>query len=170
MAETSAPAPAAPAPTTPTAPVTPAAPAAQAANPAVGAPANPPGNQATGGEKSGAGNGTTSVPQREPGPLDKYMPFIFIGGFILIFWLLILRPQQKREKQRQEIIKRLKVGDRVMTGGGIIGEIVELADDEATLRIDPRKDVRMRVKRGVIVGPAGEAASDQALKEQQQQQ
>jgi preprotein translocase subunit YajC len=97
--------------------------------------------------------------------LGQYGFFIVIGGMFLMIWLLMIRPQQKRERQRQEMLGKLKVGDRVITGGGIVGEIVELADEEASLRIDPRKDVRMRVRRAAIVGPAGEAGSEQAVKD-----
>jgi preprotein translocase subunit YajC len=111
----------------------------------------------------------STVPQQDPNPLGQYGFFIVIGGGFLMLWLMMIRPQQKRERQRQEMLGKLKVGDRVLTGGGIIGEIVELANEEATLRIDPRKDVRMRVRRQVIVGPAGDASSEQALKEQGQQ-
>ena len=145
----------------------PAAPAPASASPAPAAPAAPAAAPGAGGEKTGQltqppPKGATSTAQ---GDGQQWFLPIFIGGLFLMFWLLILRPQQKREKTRQQMLSKLKVGERVMTGGGIIGEIVELTDEEASLRIDPRKDVRMRVRRAAIVGPAGEPGSEQAVKE-----
>jgi preprotein translocase subunit YajC len=171
MAETTAPTPAptAPAPVAPTAPTAPAVPGTPAAPPAQQASPGPgAGNQAAGTVADAKKPEAGSNPQAD-GRGNTFMLFGLVAVMILMFWWMS-RSQKKREQHRQEMLKRLKVGERVMTASGIIGEIVELSDDEATLRIDPRKDGRMRIKRGVIVGPAGEASSEQALKEQQPQQ
>ncbi len=160
--------PAAPAPAETTAAATPAAPAAEdttKVGPATGdqKPVEST-TSGTGAQPNGAGNKDGNRPASPFG--DSSMIFILIGVMVLMFFWMS-RSQKKREQQRLDMLKRLKVGEKVMTGSGIIAEIVEMDDDEVTLRIDPRKDVRMRVKRSVILGPAGESASDQALKEQQ---
>ncbi len=54
---------------------------------------------------------------------------------VAIFYFLLLRPQQKQKKQHQEFIKSLKKGDKVITSGGIIGEIKSIEDDVATLKV-----------------------------------
>jgi len=158
-------APAAPAPAETNAAATPAAGETPKVGPATGdqKPVEST-TSGTGAQPNGAGNKDGNRPASPFG--DSSMIFILIGVMVLMFFWMS-RSQKKREQQRLDMLKRLKVGEKVMTGSGIIAEIVEMDDDEVTLRIDPRKDVRMRVKRSVILGPAGESASDQALKEQQ---
>ena len=101
----------------------------------------------------------------EPKGKPNYMPFVLMGAVVLFFYFMIMRPQKKREKARQEMINQLKAGDKVITASGIIGEIVEINDNDAVLKIDPRKDVRMRVRRAAIAGVAGDATSEQAVKD-----
>ncbi|HEY8469224.1 MAG TPA: preprotein translocase subunit YajC [Longimicrobiales bacterium] len=55
-------------------------------------------------------------------------------SFILIFWLLIIRPQRKAQQRHQQMLSALKKGDEVMTDGGIIGEVVHIKDDRITLK------------------------------------
>jgi preprotein translocase subunit YajC len=54
---------------------------------------------------------------------------------VAIFYFLLLRPQQKQKKQHQEFIDSLKKGDKVITSGGIIGEIKSIDDDVVTLKV-----------------------------------
>lgn len=101
----------------------------------------------------------------EPKGKPNYMPFVLMGAVVLFFYFMIMRPQKKREKARREMINQLKAGDKVITASGIIGEIMEINDSDAVLKIDPRKDVRMRVRRAAIAGAAGDATSEQAVKD-----
>jgi preprotein translocase subunit YajC len=57
--------------------------------------------------------------------------------FIPIFYLLLIRPQQKRQKQWQEMLGKIKTGDRVTTTGGIRGVIISLKDDAMVIRVAP---------------------------------
>ncbi len=66
----------------------------------------------------------------------------------VIFYFLLLRPQQKRQKEHREMLSRLKKGDRVVTRGGLIGVIDSLTDDEAVLEIADR--VKVRVQRAQV--------------------
>ncbi|HSL69303.1 MAG TPA: preprotein translocase subunit YajC [Longimicrobiales bacterium] len=59
---------------------------------------------------------------------------IMIAAFISIFYFLLLRPQRKIQQQHREMLAALKKGDEVMTDGGIIGQIVHLAEDRATIK------------------------------------
>jgi len=59
------------------------------------------------------------------------MPFLLI---IIIFYFLLIRPQQKRQKQLQETISSLRIGDRVVTTGGIIGVITTVRDASFIIR------------------------------------
>ncbi|MEZ4435745.1 MAG: preprotein translocase subunit YajC [bacterium] len=61
----------------------------------------------------------------------------------VIFYFLLIRPQRKRMKQHEEMIQRLKKGDRVVTNGGLIGTIHALTDTEIVLEIGDRAKVRV---------------------------
>ena len=83
-----------------------------------------------------------------PGGLDliSLMPLLLI---FVVFYFLLIRPQQKKMKQHRDMIGALKRGDRVVTGGGIIGTVVKLEEDN-TLLVEIAKDVRVRVARSTI--------------------
>ena len=65
------------------------------------------------------------------GALGGFVPMILIIG---VFYLLLIRPQQKRQKELQETISQLKAGDKVVTNGGIIGTITAVRDRSFLLR------------------------------------
>lgn len=64
--------------------------------------------------------------------LASLLPII---GIFLIFWLLLIRPAQRRQKQLREFQHRLEVGHRVVTSGGIFGTIAHLDDDRVGLEV-----------------------------------
>ncbi len=61
---------------------------------------------------------------------------LMLGGFVLIFWLLIWRPQNKRAKAHRELINNLSKGDEVLTSGGILGKVSKVSDDYVTLQVN----------------------------------
>lgn len=80
-------------------------------------------------------------------PIAAILPFVLI---FVLFYFLILRPQQKQQKEKQELLKNLKRGDSVITVGGIYGRILNVAEDVVTLEI--AKGLSVRVSRGSISG------------------
>jgi len=68
-----------------------------------------------------------------------------------IFYLLVFRPEAKKRKQRQAMIEAVKKGDRVVTSGGIIGQVWRAEDAEIVLRIDKDKDIKVRFARNSIM-------------------
>jgi preprotein translocase subunit YajC len=76
--------------------------------------------------------------------------WLFLLLMVGVFYFLLWRPQQKRERERQMMISRLKPKDNVVTAGGIMGKIVNVKDDEVTLQIDARKDVQIKIARQMI--------------------
>ncbi len=70
-------------------------------------------------------------------------------GMIVIFYFLLIRPQNNRMKKHREMIANMKKGDTVITQGGIIGRIFKLADDEVT--IDTGEGGKLRVVRSMVV-------------------
>ena len=69
--------------------------------------------------------------QSGAGGLIQFMPILLI---ILVFYFLIIRPQQKRQRQLQETIANLKIGDRIVTTGGVIGVITTVRDTSFLIR------------------------------------
>jgi preprotein translocase subunit YajC len=69
--------------------------------------------------------------QSGAGGLIQLLPILLI---ILVFYFLIIRPQQRRQRQLQETIANLKIGDRVVTNGGVIGVITTVRDTSFLIR------------------------------------
>ena len=61
------------------------------------------------------------------------MLLLQVGGIALVFYFLILRPQQTARKKHDELLKALKKGDDIVTVGGIIGRVKEIKDDKVTI-------------------------------------
>jgi preprotein translocase subunit YajC len=95
----------------------------------------------------------------QTGQADPFLSLLPLIIIFAIFWFLIIRPQTKRAKQHREMVGALKTGDEIVTQGGILGRIVELDDNFATVEV--AKDVRIRVQRGMVgsVMPKGTIAS-----------
>lgn len=81
---------------------------------------------------------------------------------IAIFYFLIIRPQNKRMKEHREMISNVRRGDTVVTGGGIVGKVVKVEDNEVQVEI--ADGVRIRVVKGTIteVRAKGEPAATTA--------
>lgn len=78
--------------------------------------------------------------------LTSLLPFVLI---FVIMYFLILRPQQRRVKQHQELVKNVRRGDTVITSGGIIGKVTKVIDDDQ-IEIEIADGVRIRQARGMI--------------------
>jgi preprotein translocase subunit YajC len=74
-----------------------------------------------------------AAPGIPPG-LVTFLPFLLI---IAVFYLMLVRPNQKKQKQWQEMLTSLKPGDRITTTGGMRGTIISLKEDAVQLRVPP---------------------------------
>ena len=94
------------------------------------------------------------------GMLMSLLPFILI---FIIMYFLILRPQQKRVKQHQEMVKNVRRGDTVVTNGGLIGKVTKVIDDDQ-IEIEIADDVRIRQMRQMVtdVRAKGEPVKEEA--------
>ena len=92
--------------------------------------------------------------------LMSLLPFILI---FVIMYFLILRPQQKRVKQHQELVKNVRRGDSVVTNGGLIGKVTKVIDDDQ-IEVEVADGVRVRQMRQMItdVRAKGEPVKDEA--------
>lgn len=77
--------------------------------------------------------------------MQQFGPIIIIFA---IFYFLIIRPQQKREKERRDMLSSLKEGDDVITVGGIYGKILNIKDDIITLDVGDK--IKIKVTRTAI--------------------
>jgi len=69
---------------------------------------------------------------------------LFLGGFVLIFYFLLWRPQSKRRKEHQALMTGLAKGDEVVTSGGIVGEVNKVEDDFVKLQVAPNMELRIQ--------------------------
>ena len=92
------------------------------------------------------------------GGFTGFIPLILM---FVIFYFLLIRPQQKRSKEHRQMVSSLKKGDRIVTSGGIHGRITGL--DDTTLTVEIADKVRVKVARGnvsTMVQPASQSQSD----------
>jgi len=99
-------------------------------------------------------------PPAQGSPLGMLLP---IGAIFLIFYFLLIRPQQKKQKETEEMIKSIEKGTTVATVGGLHGKVTGATDDVLTLEIASLKGERVRIKidrnkvERVIVDKGGES-------------
>src|SRR4051812_47263084 len=86
------------------------------------------------------------------GMLIGILPWLLI---FVIFYLLMIRPQQRRVKEHQAAIAAVKKGDDIVTGGGIRGRVTKVSEDEAEVEI--ANGVRVRVVKSTLTGVIGGA-------------
>ena len=73
-------------------------------------------------------------------PFFQFIPLVLILG---VFWFLIIRPQQKKQKEHVRMVDSLSKGDKVITNGGIFGTIVKVGDDRITLEIASKVQIQI---------------------------
>ena len=86
-----------------------------------------------------------------PSPLIQFLPFIFVFA---IFYFLLIAPMRKRQKAAQAMIAALKKGDKVVTNGGLYGEVAAVHEDVVILKL--ADNVKVRVAKSAISGLEGE--------------
>ncbi len=81
----------------------------------------------------------------EPSIFQMFLPLILIGA---VFYFLLIRPQQKKMKEHNAMLDAIRRGDRIVTGGGIVGTVARVNDNE--LLVDISQDVQVTVMRGTV--------------------
>jgi preprotein translocase subunit YajC len=79
---------------------------------------------------------------------SQFAPVLMMVVFVGIFYFLLIRPQQKKAKDHQNMIAKLSAGDEVVTSGGILGRIIEVSDAFVTLEV--ADSVRLKVQKGQV--------------------
>lgn len=96
-----------------------------------------------------------------PGGADMFIQFAPLVLIFVVFYFMLIRPQQKKMKEHKSMLDSIRRGDKIVTGGGILGTVVRVgADDELTVEI--ADNVRVRCLRSTVslVLTKGEPAKD----------
>ena len=86
-----------------------------------------------------------AVPQGSPLPLDLFI----IIAFALVFYLIVWRPQSKRNKEHKELVAGLEKGDEIIAGGGLVGKIIKVEDQ--FIVIEAGTGVELKLQRSAVV-------------------
>lgn len=78
--------------------------------------------------------------------IEAFLPLVLI---FVVFYFLLIRPQQKKQKQHREMLSAVRRGDRVVTGGGIMGTVTKVIDDHEVM-VEITDGVKVRVQRALI--------------------
>jgi len=85
-------------------------------------------------------------------PANSFTQLIPLILIMLIFWFLLIRPQQKRAKEHRSMVESLKKGDKVMTNGGIFGTVTDVKEDY--LKVEIADGVRIKIQRDAVASLA----------------
>jgi len=93
---------------------------------------------------------TTGGGTKTSGAFSEYLPLvILLVAFGLIFYFMLIRPQRKRQQEMNNLLSNLKRGDKVMTAGGIIGEVDSIGDTSLVITLE--EGAKMRVAKMSVV-------------------
>ena len=88
------------------------------------------------------------IPAGEEGETSIWPMLIFVVLLFGIMYLVMIRPQRKRQREHQQLVEELKRGDRVVTAGGIYGAIESISEDSVTIKVE--SGATMRVAKGSV--------------------
>ena len=89
--------------------------------------------------------GTAAYAAEAGAPPDAgLVNLLFLGGFVLIFYFLLWRPQSKRRKEHQALMSGLSKGDEVVTAGGIVGQVNKVEDDFVKIQVADSMELRVQ--------------------------
>jgi len=94
-------------------------------------------------------NATGARPQSR-GPLGSYGNLIFLGVIFLLMYMILFRGPRKKQQQLKQMVQSLAKNDKVRTIGGIIGTVVDIKDDEITLKVDESNNTKIKVVSSAI--------------------
>ena len=88
-----------------------------------------------------------AAPASPLGDIGFFVPLILV---FVVMWFFMIRPQQKKQKAHQAMIRAAKRGDRIVTSGGLLGVITKANDTDNDVEVEIAKDVKIRVMRHAI--------------------
>lgn len=96
-----------------------------------------------------------AAPAAAAGPAGSGFEWVFLVGFLVIFYLMIWRPQAKRAKEHKNLLGGLQKGDEVVTSGGIIGKVTKVTDDFVVVEISDNVELKFQKQAIAATLPKG---------------
>ena len=96
-----------------------------------------------------------AAPAAAAGPAGSGFEWVFLIGFLVIFYLMIWRPQAKRAKEHKNLLGGLQKGDEVATAGGIIGKVTKVTDDFVVVEISDNVELKFQKQAIAATLPKG---------------
>lgn len=103
-------------------------------------------------------NDTIEIQETEVVPVENNSPFqsgltslIPMIAIFAIFYFLLLRPQEKRRKEREKIVSEVKKGEEVLTNSGIYGIVTKVSENDPNIEVEIAKDVRIKILKSAII-------------------
>ena len=93
---------------------------------------------------------STSLVYAQAGGSDFMIQLLPILLMFVIFYFLLLRPQQQRVKQHRDMVANIRRGDIVVTGGGIIGKVTRVKEGDVEIEVEIAENTRVRLVRGTV--------------------
>ncbi len=103
------------------------------------------------------------------GGIEAILPLLLI---FVVFYFLLIRPQQKKMKEHKKALVGIRRGDKVVTGGGIIGSVTKVSENDSELTVEIAPDVKVKVQREMVAHvlnktePAAKAATPKAANDE----
>ncbi len=102
-------------------------------------------------------DGEAAVEAADPNFFQKYgMTIILIVAMVAVFYFLIIRPQKKRDKEAKDMRDSIKVGDEVVTIGGVVGKVTNVKEDRITIITSESKMVFLKSAISSVTSPESE--------------
>lgn len=93
------------------------------------------------------------MPTQSPNAGASIIPMLVMFGVIFgLMYILVLRPQRKKETERLKMLGNIQKNDTVLTSGGIYGVVQQVKDNEVTLKIDESNNTKIRISKSAIIG------------------
>ena len=95
--------------------------------------------------------------------LEAMLPLVLI---FVVFYFLLIRPQQKKMKQHKATLAAIRRGDKVVTGGGILGPVTKISENDPEVQVEIAPDVKVKVQRDLIAAVVSktDAVADKSSK------
>lgn len=109
----------------------------------------------------GLGSTTGDAGAAQAGPLGSLMSFLPFVAIIAIFYFLIIRPQNKKQKETQKMLSALKKGDRIVTIGGVHGTIQSVKESTVIVKVD--ENTKIEFSRSAVSGVEAAAKEEKTI-------
>jgi preprotein translocase subunit YajC len=93
---------------------------------------------------------TSAGPMQRKGLFDNYTSLLILALMVVVMYLVLFRAPRKKQQEHTQMVQSLQKNDRVRTIGGIIGTVVDIKDDEVTLKVDESTNTKIKVVASAI--------------------